>query len=81
MAHKVFDNLLAFWEFIRLAREAHEDLAIILLDFEKAYDHVDWNFLEGVLLRMGFQEAWVRGVAAWYNKACSKVLIAGGMGP
>jgi hypothetical protein len=29
------------------------------LDLSKAYDRVDWNFLEGVLVKMGFSKRWV----------------------
>jgi hypothetical protein len=38
---------------------------IIKLDFEKAYDKVDWNFLEEVMGRKGFAELWIE----WINKA------------
>ena len=57
-----------------------EDLAILLLDFEKAYDRVDWGFLEGTMLRMGFEPLWVRGVAALYSTAHSQVLLGGAKG-
>ena len=29
------------------------------LDKSKAYNRVEWMFLEKILLRMGFQESWV----------------------
>jgi hypothetical protein len=37
----------------------------IKLDFEKAYDKVNWEFLEEVLHRKGFAEMWIQ----WINKA------------
>ena len=37
----ILDNLLIFWEAIALVRKKKEDLVILLLDFEKAYDRVD----------------------------------------
>ena len=57
-----------------------EELAILLLDFEKAYDRVDWTFLEAAMLRMGFPPVWIRGVSALYRTAHSQVLLAGDRG-
>ncbi|MCO5606806.1 hypothetical protein L7F22_060997 [Adiantum nelumboides] len=47
----------------------------MLLDFEKAYDKVDWGFLEGTLHRMGFPDAWIRGISALYRSASAAVTI------
>ena len=32
------------------------------LDIEKAYDHINWNFLFRVLQKMGFGDKWVRWI-------------------
>ena len=63
-----------------MATKTNQNLAILLLDFEKAYDRVDWGFLEGTLSRFGFADEWIRGVSALYSCASSKVLLAGGKG-
>lgn len=34
------------------------------LDLAKAYDRVDWGFLQGVLEKMGFQSIWVQWIMA-----------------
>ena len=47
-----------------VARKTNQGLAILLLYIEKAYDRVDWNFLEGTVERFGFQEEWIKGVSA-----------------
>ena len=59
----IMDNLFFFWEAIALAHKKKEDLAILLLDFEKAYDRVDWEFLHGTLVRLGFPKKWVIGMS------------------
>ena len=41
----------------------------IAYDFEKAYDRVNWDFMEGTLLRMGFPNRWIRGVSTLYRNA------------
>ena len=56
-------------------------MAVLLLDFKKAYDRVDWGFLEGSLSQFGFEDQWIRGVAALYRSASSQVLLVGGRGP
>ena len=55
-----------------------EDLVVLLLDFEKAYDRVDWDFMEGSFLRLGFPAQWINVVASLYREAFSSVLVAGG---
>ena len=40
----IFDNIFLFWEMTALAKHHKQSLAILLLDFEKAYDKVDWTF-------------------------------------
>ena len=50
----ILDNVFTFYEVVEWARQSHQPIAIMLLDFEKAYDRVDWDFLEGSMLRMGF---------------------------
>ena len=76
----ILDNIFTFWESMAMATKTNQNLAILLLDFEKAYDRVDWGFLEGTLSRFGFADEWIRGVSALYSCASSKVLLAGGKG-
>ena len=64
-----------------MAKLRQEDLAILLLDFEKAYDRMDWDLLEGTLNQFGFEDSWIRGVAGLYWCATSQVLLARGWGP
>ena len=76
----IFDNIFLFSEMITLAQHHKQSLAIQLLDFEKAYNKVDWDFLEAVLLRLGFPIAWIKGVSALYRHASSSILFSGGNG-
>ncbi|KAA0036600.1 hypothetical protein E5676_scaffold195G00490 [Cucumis melo var. makuwa] len=50
-----------------IANEAIEEYksrkrgVLLMLDFEKVYDHVDWDFLDRVLMKKGFGYKWRSG--------------------
>ncbi|MCO5563412.1 hypothetical protein L7F22_017054 [Adiantum nelumboides] len=54
----ILDNVVIFYEAVEWACQTEQHTAIMLLDFEKAYDIVDWGFLEGTLSRMQNREAY-----------------------
>ena len=76
----ILNNIFMFWEAVSLARLEESPLAILLLDFVKAYDRVNWGFLEETMLCMGFPDSWIRGVAAMFRTAHSQVLLVGDRG-
>ena len=39
-------------------RRSGDEGVVFKIDFEKAYDHVDWSFLKHVLERKGFSSKW-----------------------
>ncbi|CAM8945290.1 unnamed protein product [Rhodiola kirilowii] len=58
----ITDNFVVAHEianFLRNCRDQNYCYASVKVDMSKAYDRVEWVFLEKVLLRMGFARVWV----------------------
>ena len=76
----IIDNIVLVNEAMDWAERSNQEIAIVLLDFDKAYDRIDWQFLEHTLLRMGFTEQWVGWVLALYSSASAAVKVNGEVG-
>lgn len=70
----ILDNVLLAIEW---AKESKQDLVILLLDFEKAYDRINWKFLEAAMRKLGFSETWVKWTSSLYRDAEFTVLVNG----
>ncbi len=63
------------------AKESDQDLVLLLLDFEKAFDRIKWGFLFMALTKPGFNDTWVRWVKSLYQEASSAIKVNGTTGP
>ena len=50
---------------------------MILLDFEKACDRVNWTFLRRVIEKMGFHTTWINQVMSLNENASASVVVNG----
>ena len=55
----ILDGVVILQEVLHELRVKNQQGIVLKLDFEKAYDRVDWSFLEEVLLRKGFSTTWI----------------------
>ncbi|PNX65871.1 cytochrome p450, partial [Trifolium pratense] len=62
---QLVDGVVAINEAIDFAKKSGKECMILKVDFEKAYDSVDWGFLDYMLGRFGFSPKW----RAWM-KSC-----------
>ena len=58
----IIDNVLVGYELIHSLKQKRNGkigFATMKLDMSRAFDLVEWSFLEKVMLQMGFCSAWV----------------------
>lgn len=56
----ILDNIFMAQEALGWAEESEQDLVLLLLDFEKAFDHIEWRFFFTALFKLRFIDTWVR---------------------
>ena len=69
----IFSNLYLIRDLIEYCSAKNLPLAIIGLDQEKAFDRVNWNFLDRVLQKMNFGpefRQWIRVIYSEISSAC-----------
>jgi mannosylglycoprotein endo-beta-mannosidase len=77
----ILDNIFMAQEALGWAEESEQDLVLLLLDFEKAFDRIEWGFLFTALAKLGFSGTWVRWVGSLYQVASSAIKVNGAAGP
>ena len=57
---QILDGVLIDNELIDSRKRSKDEGVIFKIDLEKAYDHVEWHFVDYMLFRFGFGEIWRR---------------------
>lgn len=74
---KILDGNLIANEVIRMASIENLKLLLFKVDFEKAFDSVNWNFLLDIMRQMGFSLKWRKWISSCLSSASISVLING----
>jgi hypothetical protein len=64
----ILEGVVVLHETIHEMKRKKQKGIILKLDFEKAYDKVNWNFLQQVLRMKGFPNMWCQ----WMERVVSK---------
>ncbi|XP_062024556.1 uncharacterized protein LOC133740634 [Rosa rugosa] len=74
VAHEVF-------HYLKLLRSGNDGSFALKLDMNKAYDRVEWSFLESVLLKIGFSFIFTKLIMSCVRSVTYSVLFNGKPGP
>ena len=69
------------WEGMEYANELELDLLFFKIDFDKAYDRVEWEFILQSLYDMGFGKNYIRYVHCLFGNARTLVSLNGNLSP
>ena len=71
------ENVTLLRDVVRYANAADLPVAVLSLDQEKAFNHVDWPILLSTLSKMGFGPSFIRWVNLLYSDIQSSVIVDG----
>ncbi|CAJ2672027.1 unnamed protein product [Trifolium pratense] len=74
---QILDGVVVLNEIIDLAKRRKDSCMLFKVDFEKAYDTINWNFLERMMIKMGFAEGWMKWIRACIFISSMSVLVNG----
>ena len=76
----IIDNVLVAFEALHTMNsklKRQKGYMALELDMSKAYDRVEWAFLEWIMRRMGFAERWIALIMSCVKTVSYSILING----
>jgi hypothetical protein len=77
----IHDGILALHEIIHEVKVQHQRGVFLKLDFQKAYDRLDWTFLRHALLRRGLDDRMISWIMQIVMSGNTAININGKVGP
>jgi hypothetical protein len=76
----ISDNVLVAYEALHTMKtrlKGKKGFMAIKLDMSKAYDRVEWEFLEAIMRKLGFAERWIQLLMACVRSVSYSILLNG----
>ncbi|MCO5576231.1 hypothetical protein L7F22_030040 [Adiantum nelumboides] len=73
----ILDNIVTLWEAMEYAEEVGQDYVFLKINFDKAYDRLNWNYTIDALRHMGCGEKFCSMVKTLLGNASAKVNVNG----
>jgi len=73
----LLDSVLIANEMVDYLRKDRVKGVIVKVDYEKAYDSVEWNFLEYMMRRLGFVNKWINWISMCLKSTTVSILVNG----
>jgi hypothetical protein len=77
----ITDNIIAAYEclhFMKRNQAKKNRFCALKLDMRKAYDRLEWTYLEAIMIKLGFHRRWVQMVMRLVTTVSFRVLFNGG---
>jgi len=74
---QILDGILVANEVVDDAHRCKKELLLFKVDFEKAYDSVDYSYLDEVMYKMGFPVLWRKWIKECIGTTTAPVLVNG----
>jgi hypothetical protein len=78
----ITDNILLAYEcthYMKNKKRGKDAYAAVKLDMSKAYDRVEWGFLEKMMRKLGFAEIWIQRIMLCVSSVSYQVRVNGSL--
>nr|GEV72794.1 putative RNA-directed DNA polymerase, eukaryota, reverse transcriptase zinc-binding domain protein [Tanacetum cinerariifolium] len=77
VGRQILDGPFILNEVLQWCKIKKKHSLIFKVDFEKAYDSVRWDFLDGILKKFGFDEKWCKWIQSCLRSLRGSIIING----